>query len=111
MLDSIDGKCVFTPAQIKERMETLQGTISELQDALTELKTGEEEMEPVVDALREDHRRLMTWADIYDHAEIAEKKVIASAIFKTVTLSRDYGISIEFNISEVQYLNGMQMKS
>ena len=47
---------------------------------------------------------------IYDHAANAEKKAIASAIFKTVTLSRDYGISIEFNISEVQYLNGMEMK-
>lgn len=28
---------------------------------------------------------------------------------KAVTLTRDYGIQVEFNISEEQYLNGMEM--
>ena len=89
----------------------LEGTISELQDAMAQLKAGEEDIAPMVQALREEHQRLVSWAEVYDTLEPQEKKVIASAIFKTVTLSRDYGISIEFNISEVQYLNGMQMKS
>lgn len=35
--------------------------------------------------------------------------MIASYIFKDVTISRDYKLQIKFNISEAQYLSGMEM--
>ena len=35
--------------------------------------------------------------------------MVASYMIKAVTLTRDYGIQIEFNISEAQYLSGMEM--
>ena len=35
--------------------------------------------------------------------------MIASYIVKAVTLSRGYDIQVEFNISETQYLNGMDL--
>lgn len=38
----------------------------------------------------------------------AERKLIASHLVKAVTLTRGYGIQIDFNISEAQYLNGME---
>ena len=40
---------------------------------------------------------------------IEEKKMVASYLIKAVTLTRDYGIEIEFNVSEAQYLGGMEM--
>ena len=46
---------------------------------------------------------------MFDTATQPERKLIASQIIKAVTLSREYGIQIEFNISEAQYLNGMEM--
>lgn len=36
-------------------------------------------------------------------------KLIASHLIKAVTLTRGYGIQIDFNISEAQYLNGMEL--
>ena len=48
--------------------------------------------------------------EVYDNAFIDEKKVIAGYLIKAVTLTRDYGIQIEFNISEAQYLGGMEMR-
>ena len=41
---------------------------------------------------------------------IDEMKVIAAYKVKAVTLTRDYGIKIEFNISEGQYLSGTEMQ-
>ena len=35
--------------------------------------------------------------------------MISSQMIKAVTLTRNYGIQIEFNISEAQFLNGMEM--
>lgn len=44
---------------------------------------------------------------MFDTASPAERKLIASHLIKAVTLTRGYGIQIDFNISEAQYLNGM----
>ncbi len=55
------------------------------------------------------HERLLNWASIFDSASIEEKEMIASYVFKAVTISRDYKLQIEFNISEAQYLSGMEM--
>ena len=35
--------------------------------------------------------------------------MICSYVIKAVTLSRDYKMQVEFNISEAQYLSGMEM--
>ncbi len=48
-------------------------------------------------------------ADIYRNASLDEKGAVAAHIIKAVTLTRDYGIQVEFNISEAQYLSGMDM--
>ena len=35
--------------------------------------------------------------------------MVASYLIKAVTLTRDYAIQVEFNVSEAQYLGGMGM--
>ncbi len=47
---------------------------------------------------------------MFDSASPQEKRMVASYIIKAVTLTRKYGIQVEFNISEAQYLGGMEMK-
>lgn len=59
--------------------------------------------------LKEQHQQLLSWAKMFDSAAPAERKLIASHLIKAVTLTRGYGIQIDFNISEAQYLNGMEL--
>jgi hypothetical protein len=35
--------------------------------------------------------------------------MVASYLIKAVTISQNYGIRIDFNITEAQYLSGMEM--
>lgn len=56
------------------------------------------------------HQRMLSWAEMYDLASQEEKRMVAAYIIKAVTLTRDYGIQVEFNISEAQYLSGMEMR-
>lgn len=55
------------------------------------------------------YQRLLSWADLYD-ASTEEKRMIASYVVKVVTLSRGYDIQIDLNISEAQYLNGIELQ-
>lgn len=109
MLDSIEGTCVFTPEQIKKRMDAVQTTLDGLTQQITTLQEQAEASAELANELREQHKKILSWAEMFDSASPQEKKMIASYIIKAVTLTRDYGIQIEFNISEAQYLGGMEM--
>lgn len=109
MLDSIEGNCVFTPEQVKKRMDTTQQKIDELAGQIAMLQEQIAEASALADEVLKQHQRLLSWADLYDTAAPEEKRMIAAYIVKAVTLSRDYDIQVEFNISETQYLNGMDL--
>ena len=109
MLDSLEGRCVFTPEQVKKRLDTLQSTVDELIAQVDQLTETSRHTESMIDEFKQQHQQLVTWASIYESASIDEKKVIAAHLIKAVTLERGYQMSVEFNISEAQYLTGMDM--
>ena len=109
MLDSMEGNCVFTSEQIKKRMDTVQERIVRLIQDIESIQSSYGEAKSIAEEIAMQHQNLLSWAQIFDAASIPEKKVIASQIIKAVTLTRNYGIQIEFRISEAQFLNGMDM--
>lgn len=109
MLSSIEGTCVFTPQQIKNRMDAVQETLDELTQQITTYQEQAQESAQLASDIQKQHQRLLSWAEMYDLASQEEKRMVASYIIKAVTLTRGYGIQVEFNISEAQYLSGMEM--
>lgn len=109
MLDSIEGTCVFTPEQVKKRMDAVQANVDDLTQQIQTLQEQASESSALANEIAEQHQRLLSWAEMFDSTSREEKKMVASYMIKAVTLTRDYGIQIEFNISEAQYLSGMEM--
>lgn len=109
MLDSLEGKCVFTPEQIKSRMESVREKVNGYIEQIKQLQEQSGEAETIAHNLADQHQKLLSWADMFDSASPQEKKMIASYLIKAVTLTRGYGIQVEFNISEAQYLGGLGM--
>ena len=109
MLDSLDGKCVFTPEQVKSRMDSVQEAMTSLSANIESLEARLYDSEQIAKELAAQHKQLLSWAEMFDNATPAERKLIASHLIRAVTLTRGYGIQIDFNISEAQYLNGMEM--
>lgn len=109
MLDSLEGKCVFTPEQIKSRMESVREKVNGLIEHIKQLQEQSSEADSIAHDLMNQHKRLLSWAEMFDSASPQEKKMIASYLIKAVTLTRGYGIQVEFNISEAQYLGGLGM--
>lgn len=109
MLDSIEGTCVFSPEQIKSRMDVVKEKTDELSAEIETLQESLLDAEAIESDFMEQHQRLLTWADMYADALPEEKRMVASYVIKAVTLTREYGIQVEFNISEAQYLGGMEM--
>ncbi len=109
MLDSIEGNCVFTPEQIKSRMDALRTTVLAANDKIQSLEESLFDAEQLAKEIMEQHQRILSWADMYASASPAEKKIVASYLIKAVTLSRGYDLQVEFQINEAQFLQGMEM--
>lgn len=109
MLSSVEGACVFTPEQIKRRMDTLQEKATTLSDEIQTLQQKASVAERTAQEILQQHRQLLSWADLFVDASTDEKKMVAANLLRAVKISRDYGIEVEFNISEAQYLNGLEM--
>lgn len=109
MMSSIEGSCVFTPEQVKRRMDDVQGHIDQLSVQIPELEEKALESQRTADTILAQHQRLLSWADLFKDASIDEKKMVAASLIKAVTVTQGYGIQVEFHISEAQYLNGMEM--
>lgn len=110
MMESLEGTCVFSAEQVKRRMITVREKVDALTETVSNLQSEILDTKSISQELQEQHQQLLSWAEVYDNASIDEKKVIAGYLIKAVTLTRDYGIQIEFNISEAQYLGGMEMR-
>ena len=109
MLDSLDGKCPFTPEQVKSRLDSVKDAMTALTASIESLETRLADSDRLTQELKEQHQQLLSWAEMFDNATPAERKLIASHLIRAVTLTRGYGIQIDFNISEAQYLNGMEL--
>ena len=109
MLDSLDGKCPFTPEQVKSRLDSVKEAMTSLSVNIESLESRLADSDRLTQELKEQHQQLLSWAEMFDNATPAERKLIASHLIRAVTLTRGYGIQIDFNISEAQYLNGMEL--
>lgn len=109
MLDSVAGACVFTPEQVKGGMDEAHARMTNLRAEISELERKAAEVEARSAEIRAHHRKLVNWADIYKDASLEEKRAVAAFLIKSVTLTRGYGMQVEFNISEAQYLGGLDI--
>ena len=57
--------------------------------------------------MQAEFNRIATWSEIFDSSDISTKKMICGYIIKQVTVYRDYQLSIKFNITVEQFLNGI----
>ena len=110
IMDSLEGKCVFTPEQVKKKLDQTQEKLSALNAQIQELAEDSLKAKSVADDIMAQHKQLLSWAEMFDDASREEKKVIASQLIKAVTLTRGYEMQVEFNITEAQYLSGLLME-
>lgn len=95
----IRGESKLTDELLSELIEINRVKLQQMNLALS---TKEEELRKVFDgnrALEAEYNRIMSWADLYDQCPIGTKKMIVSALIKSIKVYRGYKLEIRFNIS------------
>ena len=94
MLDAMDGACVFTPEQLKRRLDRLEESIQQNRNTAESLKRELEDVDAKTALLQQEHKQLSCWADLYDKATTAEKKMICGHMIRRVEISMGFRWSL-----------------
>lgn len=70
----------------------MEAALNAKNEELRELLVGNQ-------ALEAEYDRIISWADLYDQCPMGAKKMIISALIKSVRVFRGYRVEIRFNIS------------
>lgn len=105
---SLTGESVFSPEMLKSAILAQEQKWQSLCQAL---KTAEDDLngsEDYVSNFTGKYTDLLQWADLYDDADMAVKKMIVSHIVDRVDIFRGYEIRVRLNISIEQFLNTIE---
>ena len=64
-----------------------------------------------MDALNAQYADIISWADMYDGANLETKKMIVSCLIKRVEVCRDYNLHIDFNIDLKQFTTNLAISA
>ena len=83
-----------------------EAKIAALQEQLTAAQNAYDEGQAVLNALNAQYEDIISWAEMYDQANLEAKKMIVSCLIKRVEVYRDYKLHIDFNIDLEQFSLG-----
>ena len=109
IIRALSGESAFTPEMLRAAIDAQEKKYAELSKTHREAEAEMLDSESGYLALSEKFDDLLEWADMYDNADIAAKKMIVSRIVDRVDVHRDYEIEITLKISIEQFINTIEM--
>ena len=107
IIRSIRGESAFPKDVLAELIRENETKCLQLEAASEQAKTAMVETEAIAKELQRQHDDILSFADLYDSAGIAAKKMVVSAMIRRVEVSRDYKLTIYFNFNLDQFLHGL----
>ena len=107
IINVLRGESTFSKEILSSMVAEAEAKVARLQEQLDEAQKSYEEGQTVLDALNAQYADIISWADMYDSANLEAKKMIVNCLIKRVEVYRDYKLHIDFNIDLEQFVLGL----
>lgn len=107
VLKAVQGKSSLPTDVLNELLDETRQRVLDTSRKVSELTTELENRNAKAAEMQAEFERIATWSEIFDSSDIATQKMICGYIIKKVTVRRNYQLSVKFNISVEQFLNGI----
>ena len=107
VLKAVQGKSSLPTDVLNELLDETRQRVLDTSRKVSELTTELENKNAKAAEMQAEFERIATWSEIFDSSDIATQKMICGYIIKKVTVRRNYQLSVKFNISVEQFLNGI----
>ena len=103
IINILRGESTFSKDLLSGMVAEAEAKVTGLQEQLDAAQTAYKEGQAVMDALNAQYADIISWADMYDGANLEAKKMIVNCLIKRVEVYRDYKLHIDFNIDLEQF--------
>jgi len=101
---AISGESSFKPELLGEMIEAAEIEKEKAGQAFERISERLMASNNMIESLKEEHDRYVSWADIFDTCEPSVKTLIICQLIDQINVSRGYEISVQLNVTMEQYL-------
>ena len=107
IIQVLRGESTFSKELLSGMVSEAEAKAAALQKQLTTAQTAYNEGQAVLNALNAQYDDIISWADMYDGANLEAKKMIVNCLIKRIEVYRDYKLHIDFNIDLEQFMTSI----
>lgn len=100
---TLTGDSIYSPEDLTVAIKVLKERVETGEQQLLQVQTEAEERKRGIESISPAYNQFKSWADEFDTATIEQQKMIACQLFKRIEVGRDYNISVELNMTYQQF--------
>ncbi|MEA5059524.1 MAG: recombinase family protein [Candidatus Pelethousia sp.] len=100
----IRGESTLPQSVLAEMLKVSEKKVTEASKQYMDACESVRDVDRLCNDMSKQIGQLQSWSTLYNNAEKPIKKMIASSLISRVTVSRDYSLNVQFNISYEQFL-------
>lgn len=100
---SLTGDSFYSPQDLSQAIDTVREKILADETQIRDIQDEVAQQKMAVQNLSNQYKQFKSWAEVFDTATLEQKKMIACQLFKSITVGRDYKISVELNMTYQQF--------
>ena len=101
----IRGESVLPQSVLAEMLKVSEQKVAEASKRYIDACESVRDVDRLCSGMSKQISQLQSWSALYNDAEPAVKKMIATSLISRVTVSKDYSLDIQFNISYEQFFD------
>ncbi len=101
----IRGESALPQSVLAEMLKVSENKVAEASKRYMDACESIRDVDRMCSDMSKQIGKLQSWSTLYNDAEPAVKKMIASSLISRVTVSKDYSLDIQFNISYEQFFD------
>lgn len=109
VVKSIRGESSFSTEMLSDLIREAESECARLEEQCADARRDVKDTENLLRQLSDHFDELISWAELYDSANLEKKKMVVNALINRIEVSRDYKVKIDFNFDFEQFTNGLDI--
>ena len=109
IIKALRGESVFPKELLGTMISESEAKCAKLQKQFEDAQAAYEEGQSLLRSLENQYNNVISWAELYDTADLETKKMIVNCLIRRIEVYRGYKLHVDFNIDFTQFDLGLDM--
>ena len=102
---SLTGESKFTPDMLSMAIDNTKSELQKSEDTLAQLNFKLNNSQRAMKKLDHYYEQFRSWAEEFEDADLAERKMIICQLIQEIKVSRGYGLDVVLDVNYRQFLS------